>query len=102
VQYSALEKLKKRFMLNKVIIVADKGINSKVNLKTIKAMGFEYIVASRIKSLPKDIQEKIFIEEGYNTVEKEEIKYKVIDYENLISEKGKVLSTQLCKFLIKG
>lgn len=85
---NALEKLKKRFMLNKVIIVADKGINSKVNLKRIKAMGFEYIVASRIKSLPKDIQEKIFIEEGYNTVEKEEIRYKVIDYENLISEKG--------------
>ncbi len=59
-----------------------------MNLKRIKAMGFEYIVASRIKSLPKDIQEKIFIEEGYNTVEKEEIRYKVIDYENLISEKG--------------
>ena len=86
----ALEKLKKRFMLNKVIIVADRGINSKVNLKRIKDMGFEYIVASRIKNLPKYIQDSIFTEEGYSTVEKEGIRYKVIDYENPVySEKGK-------------
>ncbi len=79
----SIEKLKNRFMLNRVIIVADRGINSKLNLKKIKDMGFEYIVASRIKNLPRTIQDSIFTQEGYNiatTHDGDEFRYKVMDY----------------------
>ncbi|MCB4205598.1 IS1634 family transposase [Deferribacterales bacterium Es71-Z0220] len=84
----ALFKLNERFNLNKVIIVADRGLNSKINLKLIKDNGFDYIVASRLKSLPSDIQSEIFMDEGYNFIKSDEediFKYKSIDYKNKVS-----------------
>jgi len=79
----ALQKLEKRFGIRKVIIVADKGINSKINLKKITDRGYDYIFASRIKNLKKDIRQKIF-KDDYQ--EMGEISYKVISYINKIKE----------------
>lgn len=81
-----LQKLKQNYKLNQVIIVADKGLNSKMNLKEIKEAGFDYIVSARIKNMPKRIQEAILSDAGYQTLttyDKEgEYKYKTIDYIN--------------------
>lgn len=55
----ALETLEKRFGIRNVIIVADRGINSKLNLKRIVEKGYGYIFASRIKSLPKAMQNRL-------------------------------------------
>jgi transposase len=44
---SALERLRGKFDVRRVIIVADRGINSKNNLYEIKKAGYEYIVADR-------------------------------------------------------
>ena len=65
---ASLDKLSGRFGIRNVIIVADRGLNSKLNLKRIKDKGYDYIVSSRIKSMKKDIQESILKEEGYITV----------------------------------
>lgn len=54
-----IQKLSEKFSINKVIFVADKGILSKGVLKQIKDSGYEYIVASKIKQLPKRYQEQI-------------------------------------------
>lgn len=89
---AALEKLEKRFGLRKVIIVADRGVNSKLNLKRIADKGYTYIVASRIKSMKKSIQEEIFETSGYTELQfdqEEKIRYKVIDYINQVKENGK-------------
>lgn len=102
---ASLDKLKDRFKINKVIIVADRGINSKLNLKLIKDKGYDYIVASRIKNLPKTVQDQIFSEEGYKAVSLDEdfsfmsmitdsaasgdeviFKYKSMDYENKVKD----------------
>lgn len=89
-----LEKLKKLFMLNQVIIVADKGLNSKINLKEIKDRGFDYILSAKIKNMSRKAQKEILSDEGYkskitepinsaDTKKKEEIyRTKVLDYEN--------------------
>jgi len=81
-----LQKLKQNYKLNQVIIVADKGLNSKINLKDIKEAGFDYIVSARIKNMPNKIQEAILSDAGYQTLttyDKEgEYKYKTIDYVN--------------------
>ncbi len=92
-----LKKLKERFELNKIVIVADKGINSKLNLWSIKQSGFDYIVSARIKNMPKQIQNEILSDSGYQTLsstaleeEQEQIfKYKVIDYKNKIATNDK-------------
>ena len=80
----SLDKLKKRFTIGKVIIVADRGINSKINLKKIKDKGYDYIFASRIKNMKKDIKEEIFNKEGYKTTNG--VSYKIIDYVNKIDK----------------
>jgi transposase len=90
---ASLEKLEKRFGIRKVIIVADRGLNSKINLKKIADKGYSYVVASRIKNMKKSIQEQIFSNNGYTEVEfdeEERIRYKVIDYVNQVKENGKV------------
>jgi hypothetical protein len=53
--------------------VADRGINSALNLKGIRDKGYNYIVASRIKNLKKGLKEKIFTDDGYITTGKEKI-----------------------------
>ena len=55
-----LDKLKDKFAIDNVVIVADRGLNSKLNLKMIKDRGYNYIVSSKLKSLSKEIKEKIF------------------------------------------
>ncbi|HHE38530.1 MAG TPA: IS1634 family transposase, partial [Candidatus Cloacimonetes bacterium] len=93
-----LKKLKAQFNLNKVIIVADKGINSKLNLKQIKDNGFDYIVSARIKNMKKSVQKKILSEKDYQRIwnndlnywredfdEKDNLfTYKELDYTNVI------------------
>jgi len=80
----SLDKLKKRFTIGKVIIVADRGINSKINLMHIKDRGYDYIFASRIKNMKKDIKEEIFNKEGYKDTDG--VSYKIIDYVNKVNK----------------
>lgn len=84
----ALKKLEKRFGIRKVIIVADKGINSKINLKKITDKGYSYIFASRLKRVKKDIKKEIFNKDGYQDMG--EISYKVITYTNKVKEDKKI------------
>jgi transposase len=57
---SALDSLEKRFGIRKVIIVADKGITSKINIKEITDRGYSYIFAYRLKSAPDKIKDEAF------------------------------------------
>lgn len=80
----ALEKIKKRFGIRKVIFVADRIMLSKDNLEIIKGTNDEYIIGCKIKSKSKKIKEEILAEEGYERVrikedgEEEIFKYKEI------------------------
>jgi transposase len=88
---ASLEKLERRFGIRRVIIVADRGLNSKFNLKKIVDKGYGYIVASRIKNMPKKIREEILNSDGYTELDPEEnICYKVIDYLNQAKDNGKI------------
>ncbi|WPX09246.1 IS1634 family transposase [Anaerocellum danielii] len=89
-----LEKLKEKFCIDKVVIVADKGINKSLNLKMIKEAGYDYIVASRLKNMSKVVLEEVFNDDGYKylankdfeSIYGEEFKFKVIDYENNVKD----------------
>jgi len=49
-----LDKLKKQFNIDTVVIVADRGLNSKINLKEIKKNGYDYIMSVSIRKLDKN------------------------------------------------
>ena len=87
----ALESIEKKFGIRNIIIVADRGINSKLNLKKIVDKKYGYIFASKIKSMSKNIQKQILTKEDYiefsNSNDSEgKYCYKVIDYINKVKE----------------
>ena len=84
-----LEKLKERFQIRQVIIVADRGINLKLNLKKIKEKGYDYIVGSRIKGLKKAVKQDILDIDQYKPApgeNGEDLKYRILDYDNIVIE----------------
>jgi len=88
-----LDKLKERFNIDTVVIVADRGLNSKSNLKAIKDAGYDYLMACKIKSMPQDIKEDILNIKNYTNIisdsDSEEglYSYYVRDYENIVHYK---------------
>jgi transposase len=89
----ALMNIKKRFGINRVVIVADRGINSKGNLNLIKEAGYGYIMASKIKGMSKETQEKILSIDGFDSIKDKEgveiFRYKTIDYINIFTDENK-------------
>ncbi len=89
----SLKKLKERFSIKRVIIVADRGLNNRLNLHLIKEAGYDYIVSMRLKSLPVKLQEEILKEEGYEEIKEGELKIKELPHESvqkIVNEKGEV------------
>jgi len=87
-----LENLKKRFSLKRIIIVADRGINSKINLYKLKELGYGYIVAVRLKSADSQLLKEVFNPEGFIEINTTEgvFKYKEIRHSFKIKdEEGK-------------
>jgi transposase len=84
----ALEAIEKRFGIRNVVIVADRGINSKINLKHIVDKGYGYIVSSRIKNMGKKVHKEIFNSKGYAQLTNGDnsISYKILDYANTWKE----------------
>jgi transposase len=78
---SVLDSLEKRLAVRKVVIVADKGIASKVNLKQITDRGYSYIFAYRLKSAPDKIKAQVF-SDGYDQISEgeESLAYKTVPY----------------------
>ncbi len=85
----ALEDLKTQFNIEKIIVVADRGMLSKNNITLTNEKGYEFILGERIKSLPKKIQAPLLDVNSYdkewiytdNDNEKIAIKYKTITHD---------------------
>ena len=69
-----IEKLSKKFNLNKPIVVADAGLLSKANVVALEQQGYGYILGAKIKTESKAIKQKIittsFTNEDYIEIEK--------------------------------
>jgi transposase len=91
----AILKLKTKYQIKKAIIVADRGINSGLNLNKIKEHDCEYIMGCRIKNTSKEMQAQILDMAKYEIIdtgdEKEVLKYRVINYTKIIRENKKVV-----------
>lgn len=85
-----LDNLKGKFNLENVVIVADRGLNSKINLKYIKEAGYDYLMASKIKSMSKSMKETILDKSSYSNIIKASdsdeglYAYKTIEYDNVV------------------
>lgn len=55
----ALKVLKKRYNIDRVVIVADRGMLSRSNIEKVVSKDYEYIIGERLKSLPRQIKEAL-------------------------------------------
>ena len=89
---AALANIKRRFGIDRVIIVADRGINNKLNLCLIKDAGYGYIMASKIRGMSKAMKEQILDANGFVTVNdkmgNEDFRYKTLPYENKFEDEN--------------
>lgn len=72
----AVKKLKEKYHIGKVIVVADSGMMSKKNIDLFKTEGtaeqYDYIVGERLKSLPQAIKNQLITKANYTqTIETE-------------------------------
>ena len=63
------------YHIKEIVIVADRGLNSKDNLKMIRDKGLNYIVGSKCNSVPDKIKEKKF-DLTWNITSEKDAKYK--------------------------
>jgi transposase len=72
----AIERMKNRYQLGKVIVVSDRGMMSRTNMEIVENSDYEYIVGKSIKQLKKvDI-----FDGGFSEIAKG-IEYREIEYE---------------------
>jgi transposase len=69
---NGLKKLKEKYKINKVVVVADSGMLNTDNLLAINENGYEFIVGERLKNLPKAIKAELLDRQNYKlmTLEK--------------------------------
>jgi len=68
----ALNKLKAKFNIRQVVVVADRGMNNKVNLLAVKQAGFDYIVGGRLKNFKTAEQEDLLDRSKFETLKADE------------------------------
>ena len=54
-----IRQFEKRFKLNKPVVIADSGLLSKDNIKSLEDNEYEYIIGARIKNETENIKGKI-------------------------------------------
>lgn len=63
----SLNKLKKRFEIDRVIVVGDRAMLSQANLAALEEAGYQYIVGYRLRAASKKLQEQALAPEGYTS-----------------------------------
>lgn len=62
-----LEKLKLKYGIQKVIVTADRGLNSGANLLAIRQLGMQYVIAYRLKSAGEAVRRLIADDNGWQS-----------------------------------
>lgn len=88
--------------LQRVTVVADRGLNSHLNLKSLTDLNFDYIVAQSVNRLPGSIKEKVFSDDNWDEVFvssdfQETFKVKTLDQSSTPELDNKIIVTWSAK-----
>ena len=65
-----IEKIKKKYSIGKVIMVADRGMVSEDNIKYLEENGYEYILGVKMRQMSKIRKEILLSDEGFEDIGK--------------------------------
>jgi len=77
----ALKTIKKQFKTDRIIVVADKGLNSGDNIAFNTALGYGYVYSQSVRGASNEFKQFILDEEGYRGNEDFKIKSRVVPTE---------------------
>jgi transposase len=63
-----IDKVKKKYEIDKVILVADRGMVSEENIKYLEDNGYEYILGVKMRQLSKTKKEILLQDEGFSRI----------------------------------
>ena len=79
-----IEKISKKFKLDKPVIIADSGLLSNANIEALEEKGYEYIIGARIKNESEEIKTKLLAQQYSDgttiSIKKEEGKRLIVNY----------------------
>lgn len=96
----AIATLKKKYSIDKVIVVADRGMMSSTNLEVVqKYQGYEFVIGERLRNLPKVVINYLTDRSNYTQSwiykkDKEEIK---VEYTSIEYKDRKIICTYSSK-----
>jgi transposase len=76
-----ISKMRARFEIDRMIVVADAGMMTKENIQVLENIGCEYILGARIKNMKENVQEKILNKIQYRVIN-EELSLQEIEIDN--------------------
>ncbi len=86
-----LEKISKKFNLDKPVVVADAGLLSNDNIKALEEKQYEYIIGARLKNEPDKIKDQIlrnkYIDGSILSIKKSITTRLVVNYSNVRASK---------------
>jgi transposase len=91
----AIEKIKTRYGIKKVVIVADSGLLCKENISLLEQENLEYVMGARLKSLSLAWQNKILDNKEFDKKVKEDDLLRIATYS--YSEKRRLIVTHSTK-----
>ena len=62
---TAIADLQKRYRMEKLVVVADRGLNSKDNLYYLCQQGHDFVMSYSLKKAPRELQELVFDPAGW-------------------------------------
>ena len=89
---STINKLKKKYKIQKIIIAGDAGMLNKKNIQKLEDEGIEYVLGAKIKSMTKEIRKKIINTKRYKDAAKNDLLYDKIRRINLAGDKDLIVS----------
>lgn len=67
----AVDKIKEKYEVEEVVLVADSGLLSEANQAELEKKQFEYILGARIKNMKGEIEAKILNKNNYQTIDEQ-------------------------------
>lgn len=83
-----MERLRDVYGVRRLIVTADRGLNSKSNLHFLKSIGYDYVMAYKIRSATKELKDLVLDPSGYKAIG-EDFRWKSADFETSVVVDGK-------------
>lgn len=75
-----IEQIKKKYGLARVILVGDRGMISKSNIKALDESRLQYILGYRMRTIPKEDRSQVLSQANLRKLSNHELEYKEVDY----------------------